>query len=95
VSSAKPFTLLYTDSYDRRARKFLNRRPDLLNAYRKTLELLELDPTHPALRLHALKGRLKGLPSVSINISYRIVLQFLVEGRNILLINVGSHEDVY
>lgn len=33
--------------------------------------------------------------SVSINISYRITLEFLLEDGKIVLVNVGSHDEVY
>lgn len=89
-----PFTLLYPDSYIRRARKFLRKHPEIHSQYRKTLQLLELDPYHPALRLHSLEGRLKGLSSVSINMSYRIVLELEIRGEEIILINIGSHDQV-
>jgi len=90
-----PFTLLYPDSYIRRARKFLRKHLEIHNQYRKTLQLLELDPYHPALRLYSLEGRLKGLSSVSINMSYRIVLELEIRGEEIILINIGSHDQVY
>lgn len=67
----------------------------MLQQYRKTLELLELNPFHPSLRLRKLTGSLKELHSVSINISYRITIEFLVEGEAILPVNVGAHGDVY
>ena len=88
-----PFTLIYPDSYIRRARKFLRKHPEIHSQYRKTLQLLELDPYHPVLRLHSLEDRLKGLSSVSINMSYRIVLE--IRGEEIILINIGSHDQVY
>ncbi len=90
-----PFTLLYPDSYIRRPRKFLRKHPEIHSQYRKTLQLLELDPYHPALRLHSLEGRLKSLSSVSINMSYRIVLELDIRGEEIILINIGSHDQVY
>jgi proteic killer suppression protein len=89
------YELIFTESYTRRAVKFLKRHPALRNQYRKTLELLELNPKHPSLRLHKLTGLLAELHSVSINISYRLTLEFLVEGNTILPVNIGKHEDVY
>ncbi len=89
------YTLIYPDSYIKRARKFLRKYPEIHNQYRKTLEILELDPYHPSLRLHSLEGRLKGLSSVSINISYRIVLEFEIRDGEIVLMNIGSHDQVY
>lgn len=89
------YKLVFPDSYIRRARKFLKKHPEILGQYRKTLELLELNPFHPSLRLHNLSGSLAGLSSVSINISYRIVLQMIIEGNEILLVNIGKHDQVY
>ena len=85
------YKLVFPDSYLRRARKFLKKHPEIRGQYRKTLELLELDPYHPSLRLHSLKGNLSGLSSVSINISYRIVLELIIEGGEIVFINIGKY----
>ena len=89
------YKLVFPESYIRRARKFLKKHPEINGQYRKTLELLEFDPHHPSLRLHSLQGNLSGLSSVSINISYRIVLELIVEGNEILFINIGKHDQVY
>ena len=90
-----PYKLIYPGSYIKRARKFLNKHPEIHSQYRKTLELLELNPYHPSLRLRSLQGRMNGLSSVSINISYRIVLELIIEGDEILLVNIGKHDQVY
>ncbi len=89
------FKLIYTDSYIKRATKFAKRHPDLLSQYEKTLKILENDPNHPSLRLHPLKGKLKNLYSVSINISYRISLEFFVTEKEIILVDIGHHDEVY
>ena len=89
------YRLIYPVSYIKRAKKFLRKHPEIHKQYRKTLELLELNPNHPSLRLHALEGRLKGLSSVSINISYRIVLELEIKDEEIILINVGKHDQIY
>jgi len=89
------FRIIYTDGYLKRAAKFIKRHPELLPQYEKTLKLLELNPSHPSLRLHRLVGTLQDLHSVSINLSYRITLEFLLEEGRIVLVNVGSHDDVY
>lgn len=89
------FRILYTNSYLKRAAKFVKRHPELLPQYEKTLKLLELNPHHPSLRLHRLKGPLCDLHAVSINISYRITLEFLIEDGKIIPVNVGRHDEVY
>jgi plasmid maintenance system killer protein len=57
--------------------------------------LLEANPSHPSLRLHAVHGKHEGLHSVSINLSYRITLELLIRGEQIIPVNVGDHEAVY
>lgn len=89
------WTLLFTDRYNRRAARFLQRHPELRDTYRKTLLLLEANPRHPSLRLHALKGRLQGLHSVPINISYRITLELMIDGQRLIPIDIGSHDAVF
>ena len=89
------YTLIYTDSYIKRARKFSKQLPELKEQYRKALLLLAADPKHPSLRLHKLSGKLAGLSSVSINASYRITLEFVISEKEILLVNVGSHDRAY
>ena len=87
--------ILYTDSYLRRAGKFIKKHPDLISQYEKTLKILELNPFHPSLRLHKLQGRLSELYSVSINISYRMTIIFMIEDDKIIPIDLGSHDEVY
>ena len=89
------YTLIFTDSYKKRARLFAREHPELKEPYRKVLELLSYNPFHPSLRIHALSGKLTGLHSVSINLSYRITLEIMMTEEEIILVNVGSHDEVY
>ena len=89
------YKLIFTEDYTRRALRFLKRHPELKNQYTKTLLLLELNPHHPSLRLHALSGRLQGVHSLSINLSYRITLELLIEDKQIIPLNVSDHDAVY
>jgi len=89
------FQLIYSESYLKRAKRFAKQHPDLKEQYRKALRLIEQNPFHPSLRIHPLQGRLTGLHSVSINISYRISLEMFITENEIVLVHVGSHHDVY
>lgn len=89
------YTLVFTEQYNRSALHFIKRHPELKRPYLKTLQLLETNPFHPSLRLHALHGKLQNLHSVSINLSYRITLEFQISEAEIILINIGDHEAVY
>jgi plasmid maintenance system killer protein len=42
-----------------------------------------------------LRGKLDGLHSVSINLSYRITLELLIQDGQIIPVNVGDHNSVY
>jgi len=90
-----PYALVFTDDYTRRALRFLKRHPELKSQYAKTLALLGINPHHPSLRLHALSGRLTGVHSVSINLSYRITLELLIQDQQIIPLNVDDHDAVY
>ena len=89
------FALVFTEAYNRRALRWLKRHPDLRQIYLKTLLLLEANPYHSSLRLHALGGKHQGVYSVSINLSYRITLELMICGEQIILVNVGDHDAVY
>ena len=63
--------------------------------YANTLKLLQANPQHPSLRLHALKGKLSGPHSVLINLSYRITLEMLITDSEIVPIKVEDHDELY
>jgi len=89
------YKLVFTESYTRRAIRFIRKHPEVRQQYEKALQLLELDPFHPSLRLHKLKGRFSDLYSASINLSCRITLEFRFEGQTIIPVAVGAHDEVY
>lgn len=89
------YKIRYTKSYLQRAGKFIKKRPDLESQYEKTLKLLEVNPYHPSIRLHRLKGKMNDLHSVSINIQYQITLYCIFKDNQILPVSVGSHVEVY
>ncbi len=89
------YKLVFTHTYLKREKEFLKRHRDLIERYKKTLKLLEINPNHPSLRLHGLKGQLKGKYSVSITITYRIIVTFAIKDNEIILIDVGHHKESY
>jgi mRNA-degrading endonuclease YafQ of YafQ-DinJ toxin-antitoxin module len=89
------YKLNFPESYIKKANRFLRKHSEIHAQYDKTIELLELNPRHPSLRLHALQGRLLGLSSVSINMSYRIVIDLIIQEEEITFINVGTYDQVY
>ena len=89
------YTLVWTETFVRTARKFLRRHPDLRGLFGDVLAQLEDDPHVPRLRLHRLKGRHRDKHAVSLTYSHRIVLILRIEAGEVVLLDVGSHDDVY
>ena len=89
------YELKQTPYFARAFRRFAKRHPELRNATHSTLNALQENPLLPSLRLHPLTGRLAGKQAVSINYAYRIVLCIEVADREIILHNIGTHDEVY
>jgi mRNA-degrading endonuclease YafQ of YafQ-DinJ toxin-antitoxin module len=89
------FTLVTTRHFERRARKFLRKHPDLSSVVKETLTQLRQDPLHPSLRLHGLTGALAGTQAVSVTHSYRLTLILQITEREIVLLDIGAHDEVY
>ena len=90
-----PFSLIWTDTFKRTARKFLKKHRDLADTFSLVLHKLENDPRDPELRLHALSGKHLGKHAVSLTYSYRIVLRLVLTDSEIYLLDVGTHDEVY
>ena len=88
-------TLVWTNTFSRTARKFLKRNPTLRGEFEWVLKQLEEEPSHPKLRLHPLKGRLAGKHAVSLTYSHRIVLILALTKGEIVLLDVGTHDQTY
>ncbi len=89
------FALVTPDSFLRQARKFFQKHPDLKPKFKLVLEKLQADPFQPGLNSHALTGVLKGLSAVSLTYSFRVVLMLRVTEKEIILLDIGSHDEVY
>ena len=90
-----PFSLVETASFKRAARRFLRKHRDLVGKVYEVLEQLSEDPFEPSLRLHNLTGKLSGKQAISITYAYRIVLCVEIVEHEIILHNIGSHDEVY
>ena len=89
------WTIQTPPSFLRQARRFLRRHPDLRDRFALLIEALRQDPFQPHLRLHPLSGELAGLHAVSLTYAYRVTLRLLVPERTIILLDIGSHDEVY
>jgi mRNA-degrading endonuclease YafQ of YafQ-DinJ toxin-antitoxin module len=89
------FQLVWTETFLRTARRFLRRHPDLVGVFEDALKQLEDDPRHPRLRLQRLSGKHRDKHAVSLTYSHRIVLVLRMKEGEIVLLDIGSHDEVY
>ena len=89
------YEIIITHQYFKKLKIFIKKHPDILDRYAKTIELLEVDPYHPSLRLHKLNGKLRAYHSVSITMKYRVVIDFVIKDKKIIPIDIGTHDKVY
>jgi len=89
------YKIIRTDEYYKKLKKFLKKHPDMIERYVKTIEILEVNPYHPSLRLHKLKGRLSDFHSISINMEYRVIIDFIIRDNEIIPIDIGIHDEIY
>ncbi|RUA05744.1 MAG: plasmid stabilization protein [Gammaproteobacteria bacterium] len=85
----------FSDNYEKKAIKFLKKHKEIALQYMKIIDLLENNPYHPSLKLHKLQGKLSKFSSVSINMKYRIVIDFIIFDDEIILVDIGSHDNAY
>ncbi len=89
------FTLVTTDYFLRLARKFFKKHPDLREHFAQVAEDLTQDPFAPHVDYHHLSGKLKGIQAIRLTDSYRITLTIIIADKEVILLDIGSHDDVY
>jgi len=87
--------LIWDEKFKRLFKKWTQKHPDLNELFRNKMELFVVDPFHPSLKTHSLSGTLKGSWAI-INYEQRLIFRFMdKEKQKILLIDIGTHNEVY
>ena len=89
------FSVTTSATFLRQARRFFRKHPDLKPRFAATVSALQQDPFQPGLGLHQLTGKLSGCHVVRLTYSYRITLTLLMTEEEIILLDIGSHDEVY
>ena len=85
--------LVFSSSFKRAFKTIIRRRPDLKSKIEDKLRLLATNPYHPILRTHKLKGKLLG--AWACTVEYDFAENKGTQEQEILLIDIGSHDEVY
>ncbi len=89
--------LVRTTAFVRVARRHVKRHPQLAADLEATLRLLTEDAFDPRLKTHKLKGDLDGVWACSVRRDLRVLFEFIPSdgGEAILLLTMGTHDEVY
>ncbi len=91
--------LVLTPRFERAFRRLIGKSPALQPQIERALMRLAEDANDPRLKTHQLSGHLKGLHASSVAYDCRIVFskqKHPITGvETLLLINIGTHEEVY
>lgn len=91
-------TLIWSNAFVRAFRRMGERRPELRKELQESLDLLTMNPFHPQLETHKLKGKLAGTWACSAGYDLRIIFEFVKSKDSedaIFLIELGTHDEVY
>jgi len=89
------FSVTTSDQFLRQARKFFKKNADLKPSFASVFEALKQDPFQPVLGIHQRSGKLSGCYAVRLTYSYRITLTVMITAKEIILLDIGSHDEVY
>ena len=84
----------FSSSFKRAFGKRIKGRGALEDRYWERLDVLIHDPFDPRLRTHKLSGALKEMWSFSVGHDLRVLFYF-VGGQKVVLVDIGTHEEVY
>lgn len=84
----------WDEGFKRSYRKRVRNNSKLKKKFWEKMDIFLENPFFPQLRTHKLSGKLAGQWAFSVDDDCRIVFEFVGEAR-VLLIDVGSHDEVY
>jgi mRNA-degrading endonuclease YafQ of YafQ-DinJ toxin-antitoxin module len=91
--------LVLTPRFERAFRRLIGKNPALQSPIETALRRMAVDVKDPRLKTHHLSGQLKGLHACSVSYDCRIVFSRQKHPKTgaevLLLVNLGSHEEIY
>ena len=91
--------LVWGNTFIKALTRTLKKHPGIKNDIEETLKLLAEDPFDKRLSTHKLKGKLSGAWACSASYDLRIIFDFVKSPEahedEILLIEIGTHDEVY
>ena len=92
-------TLIWGSTFVRALKRTVRKYPTRKQDIEETLRLLQENPFAPPLATHKFKGKLAGSWACSVGYDLRIVFDFVKSASqpedDILLLEIGTHDEVY
>lgn len=92
-------TIVWSEYFRRAFKRLVRKNPEMQEDILNILDDLAQDPFTPALKTHKLKGNLQGSWACSVGYDCRITFELQQDKDSgesfILLVDIGSHDDVY
>jgi addiction module RelE/StbE family toxin len=86
--------LAWNKNFEKSLKGYLKKHPEKESRIKEKLKLFTKDPFSPELKNHKLSGKLKDLRAITVEYDCRVIFKF-IEENTALIIDIGSHEDVY
>ena len=91
--------LVWGGAFVRAYKRAVKKRPEIEGQIKRALSLLQDDPFSLELETHKLRGRLAGSWACRVGYDLRIIFEFVEnadrEKKDILLLEIGTHDEVY
>ncbi len=88
------YEIRFTSSYKKKALKFFKKHPDLKSRYKKSIQLLRIDPFNQALGIKKMSG-FQDLYRIHLTIHARVVLEILIRDKVITPIDIDTRANIY
>ncbi len=85
---------IWDKNFKRNYKKKIFRNAELKSKFNQSIKVFSEDPFNVKLKTHKLSGTLKDCWAFSIDYDCRIIFKFLDKNK-VLLIDIGSHDEIY
>ena len=85
---------VWDNNFRRSYKKKISRNSELKSKFQQSIKMFSEEPFHIKLKTHKLSGTLKDCWAFSVDYDCRIIFKFIDKNR-VLLIDIGSHDEVY
>ncbi|XHX78016.1 MAG: type II toxin-antitoxin system YafQ family toxin [Stenomitos frigidus ULC029] len=84
----------FSSSFRRAFKQRIRGNAELESRFWQKVQLFTVNPLDQSLKTHKLSGKLKDLWSFSVDYDERVLFYF-TEDRNVVFVDIGSHDQVY